>query len=214
MGHGGVVLEVISEEKDVGVMIHESLKPSSQCAKAAKKANQVLGQMTRAFHYRDKTTWIRLYKTYVRCHLEYAVQAWCPWTQADKNLLESVQKRAVRMVSGLSGRGYEERLKEIGLTTLEARRVRGDMIEVWKILHGREDVNPETWFSLVGGKERETRINDHRTTLIKPRCKHEPREKFFSVRVVERWNALPSRVREAETINIFKNEYNRLMEEA
>ena len=88
------------------------------------------------------------------------------------------------------------------------------MIEVWKILHGKEDVNPETWFSLVGGKERETRINDQQTTLIRPRCKHETRERFFSVRVVDRWNKLPSHVREATTINIFKNEYDRIIEEA
>jgi hypothetical protein len=83
----GSVLEAVVEEKDVGVMIHNTMKPSAQCAKAAKKANQVLGQMARAFHYRDKITWVNLYKTYVRCHLEYAVQAWCPWTQGDKDLL-------------------------------------------------------------------------------------------------------------------------------
>ena len=124
----GAVLESVVEEKDVGVMVHNTLKPSAQCAKAAKKANQVLGQMARAFHYRDKDTWIKLYKTYVRCHQEYAVQAWSPWTQADKELLEAVQKRAVRMVSGLRGKEYEDRLKEVGLTTLEARRQRGDMI--------------------------------------------------------------------------------------
>ena len=74
----GVVLEAVEEEKDVGVMISNTLKPSSQCSKAAKKANQVLGQMVRAFHYRDKQTWIKLYKTYVRCHLEYSIQAWSP----------------------------------------------------------------------------------------------------------------------------------------
>ena len=74
----GVVLATSTEEKDVGVMISDNLKPAAQVAKAVSKANQVLGQMSRAFHYRDKYTWIRLYKTYIRCHLEYSVQAWCP----------------------------------------------------------------------------------------------------------------------------------------
>ena len=78
MPRQGVVLNASTEEKDVGVIIHNSLKPAKQCAKAASKANQILGQMMRAFHYRDKYTWIRLYKTYVRCHLEYSVQAWNP----------------------------------------------------------------------------------------------------------------------------------------
>ena len=101
-----------------------SLKPSAQCAKAASKANQVLGQMARSLTYRDKYTWVKLYKQYVRYHLEYAVQSWSPWTEADIDLLESVQKRAIRMVSGLNSNVYEEQLKEVNLTTLYNRRQR------------------------------------------------------------------------------------------
>ena len=74
----GQVLDTTKEEKDVGVIIHESLKPSANCAKRVKKGNQVLGQMARAFSYRDKYTWLRLYKQYVRPHLESCVQAWSP----------------------------------------------------------------------------------------------------------------------------------------
>ena len=66
---GGTILESVEKEKDIGVLIHESLKPSYQCAKAAAKANAVLGQMLRAFHYRDKFVWLSLYKTFVRRHL-------------------------------------------------------------------------------------------------------------------------------------------------
>ena len=65
----GRVLEQTIEEKDIGVMIHESLKPSAQCSKAAKKANQVLEQMSRGLHFRDKFTRIRLYRQYCRPHL-------------------------------------------------------------------------------------------------------------------------------------------------
>ena len=104
----------------------------AQVAKAVNKANQVLGQMTRAFHYRDKYTWIRLYKSYIRCHLEYSVQAWCPWTVADKDALEKVQKRVVNMVSGLQGKTYEERLVECGLTTLEERHFMFDQVKVFR----------------------------------------------------------------------------------
>ena len=74
----GTVLQVDTEEKDLGVVVHESLRPSKQCAKAAGKANQVLGQMSRSFSYRDKSSWLKLYKLYVRPHLENSVQSWSP----------------------------------------------------------------------------------------------------------------------------------------
>jgi len=74
MAPGGTVLQSVDEEKDLGVIISTDLKPSKQCAKAAKKANSVLGQMSRAVTYRDRITWVGLYKQYVRPHLEYCVQ--------------------------------------------------------------------------------------------------------------------------------------------
>jgi hypothetical protein len=208
----GSVLESVVEEKDVGVIIHNSLKPSAQCAKAAKKANQVLGQMARAFHYRDRVTWVRLYKTYVRCHLEYSVQAWCPWTQKDKDVLEMVQKRAVRMISGLQGKEYVDRLKEVGLTTLEARRDRGDLIEVWGILHGKKDVDPTTWFRMASEGAHRTRLAGHPLSIFKERSNLEIRRNFFSMRCCDKWNRLPNNIKEAKSLNVFKNEYDKYLE--
>ena len=95
---GGRALDKVESEKDVGVLVHKSLKPSLQCAKAAGKANQVLGQLARAVTYRDKQTFLKLFTVYVRPHLEYAVASWCPWNKADKEILEKVQKSAVAMV--------------------------------------------------------------------------------------------------------------------
>ena len=209
-----LTLETTVEEKDVGVMIRNDLKPSSQCAKAAKKANSVLGQMARAFHYRDKDTWPRLYKTYIRCHLEYCVQAWSPYNAADKELLEKVQRRAVGMISGLTGRTYEERLAECNLTTLEERRTRGDLIQTWKIIHGKDAVDRSSWFQMTADEDavHRTRLAGDQTKLEKPKWKYKLREQFFSVRVVEKWNKLPQDVREAKTINSFKNMYDEWLE--
>ena len=110
------------EEKDIGVVVQANLKPSKQCTVAAQRANNVLSQLSRSFHYRDRRTFVQLYKQYVRPHLEFAVPAWSPWTVADKDVVERVQERAVRMVSGLKGETYAERLTELGLPTLELRR--------------------------------------------------------------------------------------------
>ena len=88
---GGTSLGNSDCEKDLGVMVHNTLKPSTQCAKAAKKANKVIGQLIRGVGYRDKKVFINLYKTYVRPHLEYCAPAWCPWTIGDREVLEAVQ---------------------------------------------------------------------------------------------------------------------------
>ena len=206
---GGTVLENVDVEKDLGVLVHTSLKPSVQCAAAVKKANSVLGQMARTFSYRDKVTWTRLYQQYVRPHLEYAIQSWNPWTVADTELLESVQKRAINMIPGLTGL-YEQKLMEVGLTTLVERRSRGDMIEVWKILHGKEDVDFKTWFSLVDDyHSRTTRLSDS-LILAKPKAKLDIRKYFFSHRVVDRWNALPYKVKNADCLDTFKCIYDSL----
>lgn len=205
----GSVLERSVEEKDLGVLIHESLKPATQCAKVVKKANQVLGQMARAFTYRDKFTWIRLYKQYVRPHLEYAVQAWCPWTDGDIESIESVQKRAIKMVSGLNSTSYEDRLAEVGLTTLAQRRQRGDMIEVWKLMHDHNDIDKANLFTMAAdAAQRSTRQSSSPFSIKPPQWNTDIRKNFFSNRVVKPWNNLPFSLQNCDTIDSFKSNYD------
>ena len=94
----GQQLESTEVERDIGVMMTSALKPSAQCAKAAQTGQAVLGQILRAFHYRDRHVFVRLYVQYVRPHLEFSTQAWSPWTEGDKMALEKWQKKAVGMV--------------------------------------------------------------------------------------------------------------------
>ena len=113
------------------------MKLTKQCQKAAQTASSVLGQITRAFHYRDRNTFIKLYKQYVRPHLEFAVTAWSPWTEADKACLEKVQRRAVKMISGMACNDYMDRLAELGMETLEEKRHRMVMAQVYKLSGAR-----------------------------------------------------------------------------
>ena len=129
----GITLPVTEEETDVGVIIQSNLKPPKHCITIARKAHAVLGTLTRSFHYRDRHTFLNLYKTHVRCLLEYASPAWSPSLQSDIDLLEKVQIRAVNMVSGLRSSSYHEKLKEVGLQSLQERRIRSDMIQTVKI---------------------------------------------------------------------------------
>ena len=205
---GGQVLEEVESEKDVGVMIHQSLKPSLQCTRAAERANQVLGQLSRAVSYRDKQTFMKLYKVYVRPHLEYAVASWSPWLQSDKEMLEKVQRRAVNMVSNFQARNYQDKLLEAGMTTLEQRRERGDLIHMFRIMTGKDDVKSSTWFQLTADRDggANTRATaGHLNVLPGSRCNLDVRRNFFSQRVVQGWNSLPDSIKMSQTVNMFKN---------
>ena len=207
---GGHTLESSKQEKDLGVLIDDNLKPTAQCARAASKANMVLGQLTRGCTWRDPENLTNLYKVYVRPHLEYAQSSWAPWTQADNNVLEQVQHRFTRQVSGMGHLSYEERLVKLGLTTLQARRERGDMIESYKILTGKVDVQPDIWFTPLAGRDgaASTRATSGHLNLARREANSDMRRNQFSSRVVPRWNDLPDSVKNQTTVNSFKNAYD------
>ena len=211
----GEILGVVEEEKDLGVTVANTLKPSKQCSKAAKKVNQVLGQVARAFHYRTKSVFGKLFKTFVRPIVEYAVAAWSPWTEGDCEVLEKVQRRCVRMMSDVRGETYEEKLKDAGLMLLKERRMRGDMIETFKVLKRFTRVEKGEWFSFVGESQRSTRQNSEvregaverrEEVLAGERYRLEIRKNFFNVRVTKMWNGLPDNVKKASTVNGFKSQ--------
>lgn len=194
------VLQSVSEESDLGVIISSDLKPSKQCVSAVKKANMTLGMIKRHIVSRDKDTIIRLYKGLVRPKLEYCIQSWNPTLVKDIELLEQVQHRATKLIPEISHLPYEERLKYLNLTTLELRRHRGDLIEVFKILNGKEGIPKEKLFS---HNTSITRGNSFK--LSKPRTRLNIRRTFFSQRVINEWNHLPDNIVTSETINQFKN---------
>ena len=182
-------------------------------AKAAMRANQVLGSMARAISWRVKTTWIRMYKEQVRPLLEYCSPAWCPWTNRDKETLEKVQRRAVRMVTGLPhSMTYEEKLPVLGLTTLADRRVRGDMIEMFRSLGGHNTVGHRQFFTLESEAQREgppTRARSGYLNVVPPvLARTEQRRNFWSQRSVSVWNSLDDDTKMSNNVNIFKNRYD------
>lgn len=202
---GNVVLEKVSEERDLGVYLSDDLKPSVQCVEAAKKASSALGIIKRTFSSFEISSFALLYKTYVRCHMEYCVQAWSPYYRKDIDILEKIQRRATRMVPELRHLSYKDRLKRLNLTSLEERRQRGDLIEAYKIISGKENVNCDKFFKMADSNNNITRGNSKK--LYKPRLNKGilQRSKFFSIRVVNSWNQLPEEVISAKTVNSFKN---------
>jgi hypothetical protein len=201
-------LEKTMEERDLGIYATANMKVSAQCSKAAAKAMSVLGMIRRHFKHIDKEEFRILYKSFVRPHLEYCVQVWSPYLKKDIHCLEQVQKRATKMIDGLKYKEYEQRLKIVGLQTLENRRIRGDLIEAYKIITSKENINVAEFFqfSEVGHE-----LRGHRYKLSVQRSRLEVRKNFFSQRVVQHWNRLPEAVVEATSVNCFKAQLDRWM---
>ena len=201
----GDVIETVKEEKDLGVLFTDKLSFSKYICNAAAKANRVLGLIKKSFNYITKESFLVLYKSYVRPHLEYCAQVWSPYLQKDIDVLEKVQRRATKIVPGLENLSYENRLLELKLTTLDKRRVRGDLIETYKILNDLENVNKDLFFH-----EREyIGLRGHSKMLKMSRSRLNVRKYFFSNRVIALWNSLPQHVIDAPTVNCFKNRYDK-----
>ena len=109
------------------------------------KAFQMLGIINRNFSLLDESTFLLLYKTMVRSHLEFAGSVWSPYKINQISSLEKGQKRATKMLRSIKNLPYKERLIHLKLPTLKYRRLRGDMIEVFKILNGYYDENTVPW---------------------------------------------------------------------
>ena len=151
---------------------------------------------------------LKLYLALVRPHLDYAVQFWSPNYRMDINLLESVQRRMTKMIQGLRNLPYQDRLKRLNLHSLERRRVRGDLIEVFKWVKGynKGDLEKVLTFSQQGI----TRSNGFK--LEKIRFRKEIGRNWFSNRVVGEWNRLGSQVVSAKTIACFKKRLDSFMD--
>ena len=122
--------------------------------------------------------------------------------------MERVQRTATRLIPQFEKLSYEERLRKLGLTTLKERRQRGDMIEVFKLLTGVENIDCNQFFTPATTCYA---LRGHDRKLVKTRSRLDIRKFFFSQRVVNSWNSLPASVVQATSVNMFKNSYDRYL---
>ena len=199
-----VSLANVTEQRDLGVLMDGELDFDKHVNNCIHKAYASWAIIRRTFESMKPKMFNLLYKTYVRPHVEYCPQAWSPFKKGTVKKLERVQRTATRRVKGLLGVPYEDRIKRLGLTTLEERRERGDLIETHKIMHNLHSVDMTHLFHLQPNRNRRNCLK-----IYKPRYRTVKRGKFFTQRVINKWNKLPNSVKQAETTNQFKSRYDK-----
>ena len=201
-------LQHTDEEKDLGVVIDSKLKFETHINTKVATANKIMGIIRRSFTYLDSTIFSRLFKSLVRPHLEYAYPVWHPTLKKTKVQIEKVQRRATKQLPCCAGLEYNERLRKLDLPCLLYRKLRGDMIEVYKMTSGKYDDDIQPPLSLKEDLNlRQTRGNSKK--LRKEMCNKLVKSNYFGNRVTNFWNDLPESVIQAPSVRAFESRLDR-----
>ena len=200
MGEEKHQLKVSSTERDLGVVLDDKLTFENHLQSKINKANSIMGIIRRTYTYLDNDSFLLLYKALVRPHVEYANQIWSPYLKKHIISIENVQRRATKQIAGMRDLTYEERLHKLKLPTLAYRRLRGDMIETYKILSEKYD--KEASDGLFETARTSTR--GHSLKLAKKHCNTNIRKFSFTFRVIDTWNSLPEYVVTSTSVKSFE----------
>ena len=202
------ILEETTCEKDLGVHVDNMLSFDEHILLTTKKARRAAGLLLRSISHKIPNILTPLFKSLVRPILEYGNAVWAPHKRKNIDLLEKVQRSFTKRMFSLSGLSYTQRLERLGLPSLEFRRIRGDLIETYKLL--QEIYDPLTTKELLNVNNSST-TRGHNFKLLKNAPRLNTYKYFFTNRVTNLWNQLPSHIVNASSVNCFKNKIDRLL---
>ena len=203
----GNQLEHVFVEKDLGILIDSELSFEEHISKQVNKANAMLGLIKRSFEDLSPTVFRTLYIIFVRPHLEYAQSVWQPRLRRSIDLIESVQRRATKLVKPIANLAYSDRLRRLQLPSLEFRRLFCDMVQIYKHVH---IYDKKTIPSKLIRRTRPCRQHKDQFKLnFADDGLRGPQSKSFFYRTISTWNALPRYVAEAPSIKKFKENLNK-----
>ena len=205
---GSEEIRKVEDEKDLGVTVKCDLSPEKHIQKIVGATYRLLVNMRVAFYHMDVEMLRKLIVSIIRPRLEYAAVIWSPGQKKYINKLERIQRMATRLVVEIGDLPYEKRLERLDLPTLERRRQRGDLIQMFKLVKDLEKVDRKDLL-----RRDEGRTRGHSFKLKKTRCLKKIKEDSFPYRTIDVWNALDEKVVEAENLNIFKSRLDNYMME-
>jgi len=144
----GHSIEKVFEEKDLGVIIDEQLKFHEHTSYVTNKANRTIGIIRKTFLNLSANTFLNLYKALVCPQLEYGNAIWGPFYSVDQTKIENVQRAATTLVSSIRHLSYEQRLRTLDLPSLKYRRLHGDTINVYSLLHSIFNLDQTLFFTI------------------------------------------------------------------
>ena len=198
----------VDEEKDLGVYMDKNLNFKSHISQKISKANSMIYLIKNCFKFLDANMFNSLYKSLIRPHLEYACPVWSPIAKGEILRLEGVQRRATKLVPGLSNLPYIDRLKQLKLPTLEYRRTRQDIILLYNFIHQNVLLDTDTHCTICYNTNMLTPITSGTRGHPYRFCIHRHpniRNRFYSTRTIPIWNRLNENTVMAPTLNSFKS---------
>ena len=201
-------LDVTTCEKDLGVYIDNDLNFKEHVINQTNKARSMAGCIHRNIINKTPDIMVPLFIAMVRPTVEYGNTVWVPYYKKDKKRIEDIQRHYTKRIHGMAKKSYSERMQILKLPSLEFRRLRGDLIEVFKIIH--EIYDPATTSSLltINPNIKCTRKSNN-LNLQKNGTNRNKNKMFFTNRINNTWNNLPNDVVNADDVNDFKNKFDK-----